>query len=166
RPVEVANAAAVLGVVVGDDGAADRQRALVVDAASIVAGGVARDGAAADRQRALVVDAAAEEIGVVARDGAAPDRQRGAGGLVDAPAGLSSYESVVGHCTVADRQGPLVEDAAGVAVQGAALLADHNASAACDRQAAQGDRDVRGHFEHPRNEAATDSQLVGPRALD
>ena len=55
----VPDAAAIfVGGVAGQDAAADRQRAIVVDAAA-VACDVGGQGAAADRQRAVVVDAAA-----------------------------------------------------------------------------------------------------------
>src|SRR5208283_400896 len=50
-------------------------RSLVIDAATVVGGGVAGDGAVAERQRPVVVDAASEGSGV-AGDGAVAERQR------------------------------------------------------------------------------------------
>ncbi len=74
----------------------------------------------------------------------------------------------------ADRQRAVVEDAAAVAVPRGDRRDRRIAGAIADRQAAQGYRGVRGHFEYPRVVMATvqvgavaaDGQLAGARTLD
>ena len=83
------SARAKRGGVPGDGaGVFDRQDADVEDAAAAVIGGVARQGAAADRQRALAVDATAIR-GRIVRDGRVGNRQRSVKTIVDAATAIA-----------------------------------------------------------------------------